>query len=173
MYLTLTTFERLTLVNQYRILAAVSKGGESESYSLLADDLENGHVYFYRNFPHLQDELSSSVSDFVIETLALYDTLQASFGELEDKAGIEALQVQFDGFDGNNEADHLHFVGALAKRHQFHSVIGEHPKDSHMPMVDVYKRLLDGWRRLGRPTAPLSADQIKAILAERVHPDNR
>lgn len=172
MRLPLTPFERLTLVNQYRLLAAASKD-ERESYLRLADELESGYAYLYSEFPHLQEELPRDRSDFVVQVLALFDKLKISYQRLTDKSGIKATDVVFPGFDGNNEAELLGFTHALARRGQFLDVLGKEPKNSHMPSVDVYQRMLEGWMAIGRPAAPLSADQIKSILAARVHPENR
>jgi len=172
MRLTLSSFERLTLVNQYRILAAVSTS-DREYYTRLADNLEAGHTWLYRDFPHLQEELSDSTCRHVLDILQLYELLQASYRDLADKDGIAEREVAFDGFDGNNESEMLSFAQALIEDHRYVDVLGETAVNSHGRTTEVYERMLAGWRAMGEPHDLLSASQIKQILAERIHPVHR
>jgi uncharacterized protein YfbU (UPF0304 family) len=172
MHLTLSPFERLTLVNQYRILAAVS-ASDREHYTRLADNLEAGHTWLYRDFPHLQEELSEATSEHVLDILQLYELLQASYRDLADKEGLTERDVAFEGFDGNNECEMLTFAQALIEDGRYVHVLGEKAQNSHSRTTEVYGRMLSCWRAMGEPHDLLSADQIRQILAERIHPVHR
>lgn len=173
----LTDVERFAIANQFEILSrldALQGGDESGSYMKIANNLREGHEWLYNQmFDNLYDVLDGESTQHVLDILQLYDALKYSYEGLADKSGIDPRDIEFDGFDGNNECEMLGFADALRKDHRYESILGDRCKNSHCPTYDVYRRMLDKWEELGRPSFPLSKDAIVAIIAARVHPDNR
>jgi uncharacterized protein YfbU (UPF0304 family) len=94
--------------------------------------------------------------------------------------------LRYRGFDHNRllEAQMVMYVRYLvendrwAERKDF--VLGAESGNSHMPTLELYLRMLAEYRRLidSRPRLPgsaylLSADELRAIAAEIIHPSNR
>lgn len=169
---TLTMVERLILANQYEILGLLQK---DEDLTRLAKDLRDGHAWIYadkiRN--QVSDELPDASAREVLAILGIYSDLKDSFEQLADKTGIEASAVVFPGYDGNNEGELLHFTAALAANGNYSQTIGAHPRNSHMPIRDMYERMVERWTELGKPRYPLSKEAILAILDAQIHPSNR
>lgn len=167
----LTDAERLILANQYEILSELRK---DDSYARMADELRDGHEWLYSQyFDQLSPNLPEHEVAHVLTILGIYSDIRDSYAKLADKSGVEQHQVEFPGFDGNNESDLLAFSRALRKHDRFTETLGEHPKNSHMPTTDIYQRMIAEWRKLGEPHYPYDKEVIQAILAARVHPENR
>lgn len=167
----LTDTERLLLANQYEILAELK---DDESYSRLSEQLRDGHEWLYAQaFEWLSPNLPSDQAEYVLTILGIFSDLKDSFTELQDKSGIEARSVEFPGFDGNNEGELLTFSKALYDADRFTSTIPKGGKNSHFPTTDLYSRIIAKWRDLGEPSYPYSREIILALIAARIHPDNR
>ena len=167
----LTDIERLMLANQYEILSLLKKEG---SYARVAEELREGHEWLYsQSFDYFSPNMPESDAEHVVTILGIFSDLRDSYAQLADKSGIEPHQVQFSGFDGNNESDLLCFSRALRKSDRFVETISEHGKNSHMPTTDTYRRMIAKWRELGEPHYPYDKETMLAILAARVHPENR
>lgn len=168
--LKLTDTERLILANQYEILAALKS---DDSYSRIAEELRDGHEWLYQeHFDYLSPNLHEEDAEFVVTILGIYSDLRDSYEQLVDKSGMERHQVQFPGFDGNNESELLAFTRALRKSNRFIDTLPEQGKNSHMPTRDIYDRMIAKWDELGKPHFPLSKEQIAELLAARTHPSN-
>jgi uncharacterized protein YfbU (UPF0304 family) len=169
--LKLTDTERLILANQYEILASLK---DDDSYTRIAEELRDGHEWLYQqHFDYFSPNMHAEDAEFVVTILGIYSDLRDSYEQLADKSGIEPHQVEFPGFDGNNEGELLSFARALRKRERFIDTLPEHGKNSHMPTRDIYGRMIAKWKELGEPHFPLSKEQIAALLAARTHPSNR
>ena len=104
----LNNFERLLLMNQYRILSLLDQSN-AEHYNKLRDALEHGYVASYRDdlFAGIRDGLSVEQCAFVLEVMNMYDALQRSYDALDDKQGIEEERTKFPGFESDYEIAHL------------------------------------------------------------------
>jgi len=162
----LTDAERLILSNQYQLLAKLE---DDDHYALMAETLRRGYKWLYDEY--LEQSLWPNVDDdkaeFVVDVLDIYSAMKSSYGELEDKSGIEAREVEFPGFDGNNEADLMGFANFLLKHGRFDDVLNKGGNNSHMPTVEIYGRMLQAWRDMGEPTYPYSKEQIRQLLDAR------
>jgi uncharacterized protein YfbU (UPF0304 family) len=162
----LTDAERLILSNQYQLLAKLE---DDEHYALMAETLRRGYKWLYDEY--LEQTLWPNVDDdkaeFVVDVLDLYSSMKASYGELEDKSGIEASEVDFPGFDGNNETDLMGFANFLLKHGRFDDVLNEGGNNSHMPTVDIYRRMLQAANDMGDPSYPYSKEQLRQLLDAR------
>jgi uncharacterized protein YfbU (UPF0304 family) len=161
----LTDAERLILSNQYQLLAKLE---DDDHYALMAETLRNGHKWLYEEyFQHLQPDLDDDKAEFVVDILDIYSAMRSSYRDLEDQSGVDADDVKFPGFDGNNEAELLVFADALLKHRRFEDTLRKHGNNSHMPTVDGYRRMIQTWEDMGRPTYPYSKEQIQELLEAR------
>jgi uncharacterized protein YfbU (UPF0304 family) len=168
----LTPKDRLILANQYEILGLLTKDAH---FTRLAGNLRDGHKWIYEKAHALEiaDDLSDETTEHVLSILGIYSDLRDSYKDLADKTGIDERDVLFPGFDGNNEGELLHFAQALSQNGNYTTTIGEHAISSHMRTTQMYQRMIQEWLRLGKPRYPLSKEQVQALLAAKIHPDNR
>ena len=167
----LTKTERLILANQYRILEEL-EAKEAERYRNHRIALEEGYaLHFSDAFQNISDEMSEEECRFVLDVLDLYRALHFSYKKLKDKAGIDATFVNFPGFDGNNEPHHLAYCEYFCERLGRFAELGPVP-NSHMQMLDIYRRTLHAWEAIGRPHE-LTKDQISDFQMAQVHPENK
>jgi len=165
----LTDTERLILANQYEILAKLDPDDEAH-YTQLAKNLRAGHKWLYsKAFESVSRVVDDDTHEFVYTILRIYGELKSSLEELDDKTGIDASLVNWPGFDGNSEVELLSLTGALIEADQFTSILGKPAINSHIPTVEVYRRMVSRWKALGSPHYPYSKDQIQNILAARRH----
>lgn len=163
--------DRLILANQYEILAELK---DDEHYALMAETLRAGHKWLYdQYFDSLSENLSDAETQHVLGILGIYGDLKSSYDDLADKSGIDANEVNFPGFDGNNECELLSFANSLIKHRRFEVTLGKAARNSHMPTTAIYSRMIEKWMELGQPRYPYSKEVIQKILAARIHPDNR
>jgi uncharacterized protein YfbU (UPF0304 family) len=162
----LNKFERLLLMNQYRILSLLDQSN-ADHYNKLRDALENGYVASYRDdlFAGIRDGLSVEQCAFVLEVMNMYDALQRSYDALDDKQGIEEERTKFPGFESDYEIAHLGYARFVVEREGRFSHLKSFRADfiSHTPMLDQYRRMYDVWR-LAANRAELTRDNITAIL---------
>lgn len=162
--------DRLILANQYRILAALYPD-DAEYYKRNEEIVENGYEIAY-------DWLSESISSGgmseaacreVMNILDMFRKLGYAYEELPDKSGIDAREVRFSGFDGNNESAQLLFHEFLEKQGKWK----ESPaRNSHSHLIGMYRRMLAAFQPLKDKPA-LAKTDIEQVLAVRIHPENR
>jgi uncharacterized protein len=162
----LNKFERLLLMNQYRILSQVDQSNAGH-YDKLRDALENGYVASYQDdlFAGMLDGLSVEQSAFVVEVMSMYDALQRCYDALDDKTGIEEERTKFPGFDSDYELAHLGYARFVVEREGRFSQLKAHSEDfmGHTPMLDQYRRMSDVWK-LASNRYELTRDDLTAIL---------
>jgi uncharacterized protein YfbU (UPF0304 family) len=170
-------FRRLVLANQYEMLAHLSPD-EADGYRDAARQLRDwwpieGIFAVGWMTEMRQDPLTLEDKRFVGSVLDMFDALQRA-----DEAGridaAERLSVEFLGFCGNEESKYLSYFRWLREQGSFSYVKLANPNDlnSHLPMADVYARMLAKWVELGTPRE-LDGTAASAILSERIHPSNR
>lgn len=161
----LTNAERLILANQYEILSKLSEDKyERQSYEKMSSNLKNGYKWLYEQyFDVVSENLSADASELVIKTLCLYQALHYSYEDLDDKDGISEHEVKFQGFDGNNETELMGFVRALKENDRFIDTIENGHLNSHRPMVNTYKKMVQQWQGFDEEVE-LTKDQIQQIL---------
>lgn len=173
--LPLTIKERLSLVLQLRTLAAVESDAHNKKHlDTQIDALTSGYEFHYADLIcHFDNGLSNRACKEVLDILDMYSELLWGFEALTDKAGIEKSDVEFPGFDGNYETRYLcyanYFLFDLDRYQSMHQHVKAHRCNSHCPMLEIYKRMLDVFLPIRRQSSSqrLSAQSIKAILAAR------
>jgi len=165
----LSKVERLLLANQYRILSMLEQES-AEYYDRLCEALERGFesVYEDRIFRDIHDGLPVEECRFVAQAMALYWVIQRSYENLRDKAGIEEQHIVFLGFDGNHETQYMAYARYFfEKEGRFpHLKLGSDTFNSHMPMVDRYRRQLEVWESMEQKP-DLMPEDITTILEVR------
>lgn len=140
-----------------------------------------------QKYPGLQLKVETpSDVRLVADILEMWDNIESSFAVLNeaDKKRVKAdsyrdHEPKFLGFDGNNETNLMAiaiiFTRDLGRWERF----SERDLNSHSPSIDVCYRLLSVWRPILdaklKTLGPfeLTADELIAILRERIHPENR
>ena len=162
----LNKFERLLLMNQYRILSLLDQS-KADHYDKLRDELENGYVASYQDdlFAEILDGLSVEQCAFVLEVMSMYEALQRCYDALDDKTGIEEERTKFPGFDSDYELAHLGYARFVVEKEGRFSHLKPSSADfiSHTPMLDEYRRMTDVWKLAGN-RYELTWDDITAIL---------
>jgi uncharacterized protein YfbU (UPF0304 family) len=167
--------ERLVLSNQYRILEKLYPE-EAAYFAEARETVEQGYEgYYWRVFQSIDSEVvTQEECKEVLETMTMYSCLKDSFERLTDKSGIDARDIQFDGFDGNNESSLLSFANFYCGSggRKFTDLIDDHVPNSHSPRIDMYRRMLSVWasvpERMHRPRE-MSKESIQKIIAARTY----
>ncbi|MCA1862907.1 YfbU family protein [Janthinobacterium sp. HSC-3S05] len=161
----LTNAERLILANQFEILGHIH---DDKANIRMASHLRDGHEYLYRDLlGTVSPEMEKDTTEFVLDTLSMYRAMNHSLIKLGIDADIKKEDVEWPGFDGNNEGNLYFFTRALSSDGRFDELLGDDGVNSHSPMTHVYQQMLPIWKALGDSRYQLTAAQIKEILAAR------
>jgi hypothetical protein len=122
----------------------------------------------------------------VMDILEMWERIEESYEGLDpaEKARVETEAYgmgvpRFVGFDGNNETELMHIARLLVNQLDRWSRYKGRDFNSHMPSIDLYSRLQTVWRPLWDRKVrqggnyKFSADELIAILRERIHPTHR
>lgn len=164
----LNKFERLQLINQFKILEKLYPE-EEKYYSEHRQALEEGYSLHYKwIFDGLWEELSEGQCKEVLDILEMYSAITISYGQLKNKEEFqEDPWLKFRGFDGNNEShlmSYCHYFIIDLKRYEELTYGAEFPDfNSHLPSLDKYRRMLEVWSNL-QQKYHLSPQVLKQIL---------
>lgn len=166
MDLKLTTVERMILANQCRILEKLYPD-EADSYANWREAVVNGYSQQYGHIPEWfsTEEMSNEECQEVLDILTMFDDLNYSYNNLKDKGGIQKIQVEFPGFDGNNESKYLAYANYYIQkidRFPHFQQMGGCP-NSHSHRLIGYRKMLEAWRPIQKDGAYLSSEQIMKI----------
>jgi uncharacterized protein YfbU (UPF0304 family) len=105
-----------------------------------------------------QMEREKWVKDEVRGILAMFRALRRAYEVLSDKSGIDESLVTFDGFDGNNEDEHLRAAREV-------SIATREPEipNSHMPRLRGYQMMMEAWRSSHDKENLTKADILRII----------
>ena len=165
----LSKVERLTLVNQLLILEKLYPK-EASSLALRRKALEDGYQSHYADlFESIYDGLPAEECRFVIDVLDMYRAITFSHAHLPpaQREEISSDRLDFKGFDGNSETIYMAYTRYLVNDlgrygEQTHRDL-KPDFDSHMPMIDQYRRMLTKWESV-KDKSKLEHDEIEAIL---------
>lgn len=195
---TLTPKDRHVLSLLHRILARVLPAEANDVDGDLEYQLERGRVLeegftqeYWTEFAGISSELSKRDSQRVMDILDMFRIANASILQLEeDGTPVDADVVRglrYQGFDFNDPLEHkmASYVKFLIEddrwNEQAEFVNGPTAGNSHSRVLEMYLRLLAEYRRIrarrrpgpGRDSYLLTADDLQAIAAQSIHPDNR
>jgi uncharacterized protein YfbU (UPF0304 family) len=127
---------------------------------------------------------SPDVVKEVINILDMFSFIESAYAKLstKDKERVKKEaqpfgdNPRFQGFDGNNESEHLSVAGFLVEDlKRFPQFAGRGHLNSHGHKLDTYRRMLAKFEPLREKLAygPMSADQIIDVLNAKLHPSRR
>jgi len=166
--------ERLTLINQFRILEALYPN-EAASYALRQEVLREGYEILYgpEAFGGIENPMSPRDCGEVWDTMDMFCAIGLS---LPQGSPLESHHhSRFSGHDGNNEPEFMAFAKFTFERlNRFQNMPkrGTNPWNSGSAMREVYGRMLAEWRKV--PEADLfdmNEDQLRGVMDASRHPD--
>ncbi len=149
----LTKRDRLLLINQYKILAALNKD-EADQFEELISILQNGYTIFYSQLDEwVFDDMPFEDGRFVLEVLDLYRAIEDVKRSTRDERLLAHHYSFFRGFDGNNETSHMNLCRFLVEtqgkfQEQKQYLLKNDNLNSHEPMIEKYERMLVVAQRL-------------------------
>ena len=165
---TLDKKDRIILINQYKILAALDTDDRSH-YKELIDILENGYSIFYNMIDQwVGDDMPSEEGRFVLDVLDLYRAIEDFKRSTKNSPIASHAYSFFRGFDGNNETQYMGFCRFLIEtqgkfQEQKPYLLKNDNLNSHMPMIPKYSRMLQKRAELNIDFS-LTADDAIQIL---------
>lgn len=177
----LTKTERLIISNQLKILKSLYPE-EADGYEEQITALESGYELHYDGIvEHIEDGLSEKECREILDILNMYRAMHFSHQRMKDE-GIEIdedveREIEFLGFDGNNESSRMGYVRYfIFELGRFSELVGGSKFvdfNSHGAMtLENYQRMLGVWR--GQENRQdLNQEQLKEIIDASIHPDMR
>lgn len=164
----LTRMDRIVLVNQLRIMEALYPD-EAPQLGVQREALERGYELLYSwDFEHVYDgdaKMTADESREVWDTMDMFDAIERAMPEDFDCSRFPT--TKFAGYDGNNEAKFMSFARFTVERlKRFEYLPMQRPGhwNSHMPVRDMYRRMLAEWRL----TPPAERFDLPLETLERV-----
>ncbi len=167
---TLTLFERQQLINQYKILELLDPA-QSDYYRDCQRILLEGYSILYADVLEPWTEMSEDECRYVFDVLDLFRFLRNSYDALEDKQGISEREIQFRGFDGNNESKNLAFLKFLKHQGKWQETLAQNSDfNSHSIITkSLYPKMLERLKTVQREEDSgfrnLTAEQIRYIVS--------
>ena len=146
--------DRVFLINQYKILAALYPD-ESKHYEELISILDHGYEVFYSMIDEwISEDMPEEEGKFVLDILNIYRVVDDVKRVGKNEEISEHNYSFFRGFDGNNETEYMAFARFLVieqgKFIEQESYLAKNDNmNSHCPMVHKYKAMVDMWKKLG------------------------
>ncbi len=166
--ISLTRKERLFLANQCQILEKLYPN-QAESIAYQREAVEEGYELEYSSIAeHIyKDTLGRDGCIEVLDILNLFECLGRAYEPLKNKTTIKDYEVTFLGFDGNDtiEIKYLGYARHLRDGHRFENLKIK-DLNSHIGMLDVYRRMLTEWRR-SKNKYNLAEEDLNRIVAAR------
>ena len=146
--------------------------------------LQRGYIGDYGEAELLvaHDELPPEGTEFVHDVLGMYGELQRGYDEHGKGDPELGKQVLFKGFDGNAGDGYLGYTNFLIDNGKY-SYVRPLDKVSHLNshsshVVEMYRRMLGAYQAVQNSRKRfeyrvLTLDEVKQILAEQIHPENR
>jgi uncharacterized protein YfbU (UPF0304 family) len=165
---TLTHAERLVLIQQFEILRALhaKDEGRADEYTSAINALEIGAAQPIRMlFGRLYPGLTEDECKLVNQTMAMYSAMQHAFDQLPNPAVVSKGEVEFPGFDGNDETSYrLYTAHVLHYEQRFRRLRPAYDDgDGVGPHLEQYRASTAEWIRRGSPTDMSEAD-LRSLL---------
>jgi uncharacterized protein YfbU (UPF0304 family) len=154
---TLTDVERISLSNQFRILAKLYPE-RAEEYGQLCEILERGYSIFYEEVLSVSDEMPLEECSFVFDVLNMFRDLKYQYDDLRDKAGIVEDHITFRGGDGNDDSKCLALTEYVQKEGKWKEILsGNQSLNSHSSTTrSRYGRMLERHNEIHAKHDPMS-----------------
>jgi uncharacterized protein YfbU (UPF0304 family) len=163
----LSKIERMVLINQYRILGLLDKENAAD-YERSEKVLRKGYSIYYSDVLDVYDGLSETECRFVVDTLDVYRVLNASYKGLPDKSGINEDDLEFKGFDGNDETSFMVFAEFLKEDDKWQEILTRDDLNTHYSTQDKYQQMIVRYKvvrgRQKDPRHELTKEEIQEVL---------
>lgn len=174
----------LVLSLENNIMLKKLVGDPDLEHNELLDALRKGYTSEYYGAEEIarRDELDAEGTQFVIDVLNMYSSLQyaANVHNMDDEIKDDVI---FPGFDGNAGDGYLGYANFLVDNGSFTNVkpldVTPH-LNSHTMVNEIYERMLSAYKPIFRSKihgSPrdlvLTPEEVKRILNEQIHPENR
>ncbi|MCG9786409.1 YfbU family protein [Vibrio barjaei] len=162
----MTNAQRLILSNQYYLMAKLTPEN-AEKYKRLQTIVERGYELQMREMNKEYGCLVEDECREVIDIMEMYHAMQESNKMLsdEERNDVDQRRLQFLGFDIATEAQLVNYVRFLLDSEGLYPQFdkGDHHFNSHVPMLEKYRRMLVTWRNCPRQYH-LSAAEFRQIF---------
>lgn len=162
----MTNAQRLILSNQYYLMAKLTPEN-AEKYKRLQTIVERGYELQMREMSKEYGCLVEDECREVIDIMEMYHAMQESNKMLsdEERNDVDQRRLQFLGFDIAAEAQLVNYVRFLIDSEGLYPQFdkGDHHFNSHVPMLEKYRRMLVTWRNCPRQYH-LSAAEFRQIF---------
>jgi uncharacterized protein len=166
----LTSFERLMLSNQFRILEKLEPE-QAEMHRIRRDIVDGG---FEGEYPTIFDVMSAPTSaevcNEVMAILRMFTWMQEAYIELEKPDVVNPRELEFMGFDAKSEGAHFQYAQRLFQRDLFAKVQRTSGLDSQRPQLSVYRRMLAVRKRMESRTKASLVDLNQLLRARMPTP---
>lgn len=141
--------------------------------------IHGGHYWAlkweYDGLFHDHADTPKNVSE-VVDILDMWEFIERAYKKLPKKdkeyvakeLGPFGNHIEFPGFDGNNESNHLHIARFLIEKMDRFTSFKEKTRslNSHAPVLDSYRKMLDAFlpMRVRLIGVELSADQLIKLI---------
>lgn len=151
----LTEAQRWILINQYEIMAKRDPKDKKHCEDAI-EALQSGYELHYREFANMpldEDPITPEECREVIDILSMYRAITFSYRDLEDKTGITESDVEFDGFDGNEEGKLYSYTQWFLNwgHGRFQELSKADDCNSHTQMLETYRAMFAAWEEMGKP----------------------
>jgi uncharacterized protein YfbU (UPF0304 family) len=158
--MSLTDFERLSLINQYEILKGLHPDHDHH-YDPIIKALTDGYLRDFENLAgHLEPVLGDEVRTEVREIFDMFRALAPGHGAKP--------RLIFGGFDGNEEGEHYAYASFLLEDLDLWKESQDSDLNSHTDMLSDYRKMLAVWKSWQDKWHP-TADEIERIVAVAPH----
>lgn len=154
------------LANQFKILARLSNDeDEAKRYEMDYEAIQQGYELEYKlvSGPD-SDILSEQDCREVREILDMFSMIHFSLKKSGDESLKADSRLVFGGFDGNSVVPRYSYVNYLYRRGQWTHLTEDGWKNSHFPVIDMYRAMLRAWEGMGKPTE-FDDDQLRQLSA--------
>lgn len=172
--------EKLILMLLRDVLRNQGTNGEIDP-DFVAETLWGGHYWAldwkYPGIFHKHVDEQKILTE-VLNILEMWLFVESGYEGLskkeKERVAIEAqpigTHVEFMGFDGNNEGQHRSIALFLIRRLDRFTNFAGRELDSHMPVIDAYRRMLEAFQPMRATLVgrELSADQIIELLKAKI-----
>ncbi|MEW5884044.1 MAG: YfbU family protein [Armatimonadota bacterium] len=173
--LRLTRKDRWIISNQLRILEMLTEDEyDKENLTHAREAIEHGYELEYDwSIQYIyEDAMTVQECTEVLDILEMFETLERSFEQLEDKRGVEKFdgEHRFAGWDGNNEGKQLSYARHFCEGRSRFESLGERAwMNSHMPTLSRYRAMLKAFRPIWNKKVhegryALTAEEITEVL---------
>ena len=168
----ITDIEKIILINQYKILSKLYPE-DTNFYETNIKILESGYTLHYTDLTYCIDhtEMTEDECKEVLAILDIYRLLSFSVDDLGESGDVDftGKKIFFPGFDGNYEANYLSytkfFLHTLDRFQELHHTGSFPDYNTHCPVLDQYRKMLEKAKTYGKPLSHLSKTQINELLA--------